>query len=163
MGVTPLSPACTQKVSGAKAPTVIVPLCAQGVSFQEGKICALSRQQEKKKNPRGAIGYGLDFPLPANNGADRCTYVCTLGEEVVRRQLPGLPSGDMSREKRQSYHCTLEPAKKRAHSQVLVLGFSQAPPSASCMPRPLIPWPLSPAACSTSTQTPSPPGSVLLA
>lgn len=39
-------------------------------------------------------------------------------------------------EKRQNYSFALEPADKQANSQVLVLGFSQAPPSTSCMPQP---------------------------
>lgn len=39
-------------------------------------------------------------------------------------------------EKRQKYSFALEPADKQVNSQVLVLGFSQAPPSTSCMPQP---------------------------
>lgn len=53
-------------------------------------------------------------------------------------------------EKRQSYRFTLEPGEKRADSQVLVLGFSQAPLSTSCMPQPLGPNPFLP--CSLQYQ-----------
>lgn len=44
----------------------------------------------------------------------------------------------------------LEPAEKRADSQVLVLGFRQAPLSTSCMPQPLGPRPFLP--CSLQHQ-----------
>lgn len=40
---SPPSPACTQKLSRARAPPCIAPLCAQGVPFQEEQICTLSR------------------------------------------------------------------------------------------------------------------------
>jgi len=94
-----------------------------------------------------------------------CTNICTIGGTVGKPQLPGLPTFRRHRswEKRQSYRFTLEPAEKRADTQVLVLGFSQAPLSTSCMPQPLGLALSCPAACSTSTQTPSPQGLVLLA
>lgn len=73
-----------------------------------------------------------------------CKLICTIGGKVGRPQLPGLPS------RRQSYRFTLEPAEKRADSQVLVLGFSQAPSSTACMPQPLGPSPFLP--CSLQYQ-----------
>lgn len=57
MGITPLTCMYPKEVSRAKAPTFIIPLCAQGVPFQEGKI-----YKQIEKNNGGANGHGLDFP-----------------------------------------------------------------------------------------------------
>lgn len=127
MGITP-SPACTQKRGPEPRLLHSLSLCAQGIPFQEEKICTLSRLTEDKG---GAVG--LVLVPPSNN-----CIASALGEGGV----------DFRRHRSWGKELqALESAERRTNSWVLVLEFSQAPQAPSACLRPWTLVPSCPAAC----------------
>lgn len=132
MGLTPCTCMYPKEKSRAKVPASIGLPCAQRASLRETKICSPGSDNG------GAVGHSLGplSPSPPKNSCAGVSALCRGWGREVGRQTPASWAIFWRHRSWGERGFALEPTEKSANSQVLVLGFSRAPRSTSCMPRP---------------------------